>query len=84
MIKTIEELTASINTLLGENPTEEGLALLEDVTDTFNANNGKEWREKYESLSTRYRNRFLTGAEPDEDKEEPERAEPKKYADLFK
>ena len=75
-----EELLKQIKTLLGDNTSDEALKLIEDATDTLDANKGGEDVEKLnkriteleeekklldESWRTKYRERFFS-AEPTE------------------
>lgn len=92
-VKTIEELLKSVNTILGENTSDEALTLLDDISDTFAANNQTEWKQKYEdndkAWRERYRDRFLTGntdLDKDVDADDSDDEAPKsyKYEDLFK
>lgn len=75
-IRSKEELIAAINQRLGETPTDEDLALLEDVTDSFDdltqrASGSGEWEQKYKDLDKtwreKYRARFLSGGSDDDD-----------------
>lgn len=93
-IKTLNEILASVNTIIGENASDEALTLMDDITDTFNAKDSTDWEKKYKendaSWRQRYRERFLSGnteldSEVDKDDDESE-SEVKsfKYEDLFK
>jgi len=53
MVRTLDELTDIIKGKFSENPTDEEIALLEDVTDTFNsfsANTGADVAKELEEL----------------------------------
>lgn len=94
MVKSLEEVLAALKEILGETVTSDaGIALIEDLTDTINAQEGdgtdwkaeaeridKEWRDKYTA-------RFFTGTDPEdpEDPEDDEEEEEKvlKFEDLF-
>lgn len=74
-IRSKEELIKAINDRLGETPTDEDLALLEDVTDSLDdlaqkANGSGEWEQKYKDLDKnwrdKYRARFLSGSGDDD------------------
>lgn len=78
-IKSREELLKSLNTLIGDNSTDENLAILEDVTDTLKDYEEKtadqtEWRAKYEQNDAdwrkKYRDRFMSGETIKEEQEE--------------
>lgn len=66
-----EEFFAKLNTLLSEDTSDESIAILEDMTDTYNdmerkANgDGVDWEAKYKELDEtwkkRYRHRFFSG-----------------------
>lgn len=92
-IKTREELIESINTLIGEDTSDDSLAILEDFTDTYNdlsekASDNTKWKEKYEENDSewreKYRKRFLEGDGKieGEDTDEPDPV-PTRYEDLF-
>lgn len=93
-IKTLEEILANVNTILGENSSDEALTLLDDITDTFNAKDNTDWKQKYEdndaSWRQRYRERFLTGntdldkSVDESDDNEDEEKKSYKFEDLFK
>lgn len=93
-IKTLEEILANVNTILGENTSDEALTLLDDITDTFNAKDNTDWKQKYEdndaSWRQRYRERFLTGntdldkSVDESDDNEDEEKKSYKFEDLFK
>ena len=88
-IKTREEIMESLNTVLGENPSDEGLALLGDVTDTLNDYEtnkqtadeiDKKWRKKY-------RERFFNdnnGDDDDDDDNNTVSDKPLTFESLFK
>lgn len=99
-VKTSSELLDSIKGILGDNTSDEAIALLEDVSDTLKANekpsDGVNWQEKYEQNDAawreKYRNRFFNSP-ADEGDDEPDdtdlpKDEPQKelttYEELFK
>jgi len=74
-IKSREDLLKSLNTLIGDNATDENLEILEDVTDTLKDYEEKtadqtDWKSKYEQNDAdwrkKYKERFLSG-EQEED-----------------
>ena len=94
-IKSREELLKSLNTLIGDNSTDENLAILEDVTDTLKDYEEKtadqtDWKSKYEQNDAdwrkKYRDRFMSGAEiKDEQEEDIEKhSKPLTFDSLFK
>lgn len=94
-IKSREELLKSLNTLIGDNSTDENLAILEDVTDTLKDYESKtadqtDWKTKYEQNDAdwrkKYRERFTSGEEiKKEQKEDVEDdSKPRTFDSLFK
>lgn len=90
-VKSLTEILNSVNSILGENnSSDEALALIEDITDTYNDNNNENWKQKYEendkAWRDRYRERFMSGDPSFDPDPEPEPEPPKqyKYEDLFK
>lgn len=78
-IKSREDLLKSLNTLIGDNSTDENLAILEDVTDTLKDYEEKtadqtDWKTKYEQNDAewrkKYKDRFLSGEEIKDEQEE--------------
>lgn len=96
-VKTRDEILESSKTMLGENPDDESISFLEDVTDTLNdfekrANgDGTDWKSKYEENDSNWRKKyterfFSNEPEPNpkqEPKPEPDDT-PKTFSDLFK
>lgn len=95
-VKPLAEILASVNTLIGNDTSDEALTLIEDITDTLNDANtskGEYTKEKYEELDRswreRYKERFLSGdtkldPKDDEDDDTDNRDKPLRYEDLFK
>lgn len=95
-IKTKDELIQSLNAVLGDNASDEALALMEDVSDTLDDNAAKgaiDWEQKYRendaAWRTRYRDRFMNNADnnaqPDIDPIiNPAPAERPTFENLFK
>lgn len=94
-IKTKDELIQSLNAVLGDNASDEALALMEDVSDTLDdkaAKDGVDWEQKYRendaAWRTRYRDRFMNNdnnAQPDVDPIiNPASAERLTFENLFK
>lgn len=89
-VLSFDELIAKIKTKIGEDTSDESIELLEDLTDTFNANNdGEDWKTKYEENDKEWRKKYIDrfsgsgGSEPD-DEEEEEEEEKTTFEDLFK
>ena len=69
-IKTKEELIQSLTAVLGDNSSDEALALMEDVSDTLDdkaAKGAVDWEQKYRendaAWRARYRDRFMNNAD---------------------
>lgn len=91
MVKTLEELLAAVKELSGEEMTDAAIALLEDISDTFNAKpeenpEASEWKAKAEAAEAeaaridkewreKYTARFFNGPADEEPVEEPEEEE---------
>lgn len=96
-IKSKEELMNLIKSKIGEDTSDEAIALIEDVSDTLDSlsaskPNDEDWEAKYKENDAawrkRYTERFFAGKdEPDEDIEQSKPQElpnnPQKYDDLF-
>lgn len=96
-VKTREEILESFKTRLGENPDDESISFLEDVTDTLDdfekrANgDGTDWKSKYEENDANWRKKYTErffSVEPNpepnpEPKPEPDNT-PRTFSDLFK
>ena len=66
-IKKKDELIQAINTILGDNASDEALGFLEDLSDTLDDNTargGVDWEQRYRendaAWRTRYRDRFMS------------------------
>lgn len=95
-VKTREEIINDINTRFGADNSDEVIALIEDVTDTFavlegRANpDGKDWKSEAERIDKEWREKYVarfTSGGKDDDDIGVSKPEPKKsysYNDLFK
>lgn len=94
-IKSREDLLKSLNTLIGDNSTDENLAILEDVTDTLKDYEEKtadqtNWKTKYEQNDAewrkKYKERFLSGETIKDEQEEDVKKDSKSltFDSLFK
>lgn len=97
-IKTREEILTDIKTRLGNSTDDDTITFLEDITDTLSdlesrANDGTDWRTKYEENDAEWRQRYTErfySSEPEgnppvpqpNEPDEPEK--PKDFSDLFK
>lgn len=96
-VKTREEILESFRTKLGENPDDDSISFLEDVTDTLDdfekrANgDGTDWKSKYEENDANWRKKYTErffSIEPESNpkpdtKPEPDDT-PRTFSDLFK
>lgn len=96
-VRTIEEILESFRTRLGENPDDDSISFLEDVTDTLNdfetraKGDGTDWKSKYEENDANWRKKYTErffSKEPEpqpnpEPKLEPDNT-PNTFSDLFK
>lgn len=95
-IRTREELLTSIREHMGDDTSDDALALVEDITDTLtdmenrNNNNDENWEQKYKDNDAawrkKYRDRFFSGKGEEEDDTPPEPTPKKKltFENLFK
>lgn len=95
---TREELINRVRERIGDEPTDDDIALLEDITDTYDDQENRiqaspDWESKYNDLRRKYIDRFNGRVESDADfVEEPKDADetileyeqPKTYEELFK
>lgn len=70
-----EDFFAKLNTMIGDDTSEDALSFIEDVTDTYNelegratnGSDGEDWRTRYEendkAWRKKYRDRFFTTPE---------------------
>lgn len=61
-IRSREDLMASLNSFIGENSSDDALALLDDVSDTYDDLHRRatdvDWEAKYNELDNEWRNRY--------------------------
>lgn len=97
MVKTTEELLESIRARIGEDTSDENIALIEDVQDTITdlrnkASNNINWEQKYHDNDAewrqRYRDRFFNSEAKTDDDFVDDKDEKSntilKFEDLFK
>lgn len=97
-VKTKDELIQAVVTRIGEDSSDEAIALIEDVTDTLNdfeaksAGDGEDWKSKYDELDKSWREKYISRfsdggsknePEPEEPEDNVEDNEPMTYEDLF-
>lgn len=90
-IRTKEEILESIRTRIGDDTSDEALALVEDVSDTMDSlsnTEGEDWKTKYEENDAawrqKYRDRFYNSEKNDEDKDDEPARQIRNFEDLFK
>ena len=94
-IKSSEDLLKSLNTLIGDNSSDDNLAILEDVADTLKDYEEKtadqtDWKTKYEQNDAdwrkKYKERFLSGETIKDEQEEDVKKDSKTltFDSLFK
>ena len=75
-VKTMEELMESVRARLGDDQSDEALALLEDISDTYSdmqsrTTGGEDWKKKYETNDAewrqKYRDRFFNKSNDNDD-----------------
>lgn len=95
-IKSKDEILASLKEILKEDTSDEAIAIIEDVTDTFDdfstrQSDNTDWKQKYEDNDKewrqKYRDRFFNHSNNPEEKEDvfPEEIieEKTKFEELF-
>lgn len=90
-VLSFDELIAKIKTKIGDDTSDESIELLEDVSDTFNANNDAEnWKTKYEENDKEWRKKYIerfsgSGSdEHDDDDDDDDEEEKTTFEELFK
>lgn len=99
-VKTRDEILASIKSKFADDTSDETLAFIEDVSDTFDdltnrAGDGTNWKQKYEANDAewrkKYRDRFFKGSGSDGDDDSGgndddgnDEEKPLTYENLFK
>lgn len=95
-VKTRDEIMEAIRKRIGEDTSDEAIALLEDVTDTFTdyetrAADKTDWKTKYDEMDANWRKKYMdrfsgkTGEDIKEEQEEQikEDSEPRTFDELF-
>lgn len=94
-VRTKEEILELINTRIGEDTSDDAIAMIEDVTDTLDdyqarLDDSGDWKARYEendaAWRARYKARFFGSADedPEEAPEDPEEPEEKTtFEELF-
>lgn len=96
MIRTKSEILDSIKARLGDDTSDEALALVEDINDTIDdfeskTSDSTNWKQKYEENDSqwrqKYKDRFFSGGSTDEGEEDMGETDthktPMSFEDLF-
>lgn len=90
-VLSFDELIAKIKAKIGDDTSDESIELLEDVSDTFNANNDTEnWKTKYEENDKEWRKKYIerfsgSGDDRHDDDDDDDAEEEKTtFEELFK
>lgn len=94
-VRSKEELMESIRARIGDDQSDEAIALLEDIADTYTdmetcANgDGEDWKTKYETNDAawrqKYRDRFFgKGSDQNDELDAQQETKPMTYEELFK
>ena len=72
-VRTRDEILAAVRSRLGDDTSDDALAIIEDIDDTFKdyeTRTGEDWKSKYDELDAqwrkRYRDRFFQKADNEE------------------
>ena len=100
MVRTKDEILASIKTKIGDDTSDEAIALVEDINDSFDdlttrLNEAGDWKAKYEENDAgwrkKYSDRFYSPTDDKDDpiinemdKEEPDKPKVLTFENLFK
>ena len=58
-VRTRDELITAVNVIIGDTPDDNGLSLLEDISDTFASyDDTEDWKTKYEENDAEWRKRY--------------------------
>lgn len=87
-VRTRDELITAVNTIIGETPDDNGLSLLEDISDTFASyDDTEDWKTKYEENDAEWRKRYKERFEGKkvivEENEDDGKKEKTKFEELF-
>lgn len=87
-VRTRDELITAVNTIIGETPDDNGLSLLEDISDTFASyDDTEDWKTKYEENDAEWRKRYKERFEGKkvvvEESEDDDKKEKTKFEELF-
>ena len=88
-VKTREEIIAQISARIGDDKSDDVIALIEDVSDTLTeleskaGGDGKDWKAEAERIDKEWREKYISrfsgGSSNEDDVNEPNADEPKSY-----
>lgn len=90
MIKTKEELLATLKERIGDDTSDDAIAIIEDFSDTLNSYDTENWKQKYEDNDKMWREKYkarffeATDKVKEEQKEDiKDDSEKKTFEELF-
>lgn len=86
-----DELLEKVRTYVGDRTDDETLAIIEDISDSFDSSDADEWRQKFEKNDKMWRDKYISrffeknddGIEDPTDEKDYEEKEYKAFEDLF-
>lgn len=86
-----DELLEKVRTYVGDRTDDETLAIIEDISDSFDSSDADEWRQKFEENDKMWRDKYISrffeknedGIEDLTDEKDDEEKEYKTFEDLF-
>lgn len=86
-----DELLEKVRTYVGDRTDDETLAIIEDISDSFDSSDADEWKQKYEENDKMWRDKYISrffeknddGIEDPTDEKDDEEKEYKTFEDLF-
>lgn len=86
-----DELLEKVRIYVGDRTDDETLAIIEDISDSFDSSDTDEWRQKFEENDKMWRDKYISrffeknddGIEDPTDEKDDEEKEYKTFEDLF-
>lgn len=83
-----DELLEKVRTYVGDRTDDETLAIIEDISDSFDSSDADEWRQKFEENDKMWREKYISrffekNDDGNEDTTDDEEKEYKTFEDLF-
>lgn len=86
-----DELLEKVRAYVGDRTDDETLAIIEDISDSFDSSDADEWRQKFEENDKMWRDKYISrffeknndGIEDPTDEKDDEEKEYKTFEDLF-